>query len=115
MSVSKAPFRSFVLGFVGHVPWCILYSWIGCSVGSIRDLNQPNNGSDAEEARAWGGLVALAVTAVALTFVSHRALRRAVTRAAVGDGTATPSPTPAMPPQSFPEQGNESPTCGLEL
>jgi len=119
MSVSRAPFRSFVIGFVGHAPWCILYSWIGCSIDSIRDLNEPAGGSGAEQARAWGGLVALAVTAVALTFATHRALRKVVLQEHAADNDTFALTSSSDAAQVSPEAENDgrvdSPVGGLEL
>jgi uncharacterized membrane protein YdjX (TVP38/TMEM64 family) len=119
MSVSRAPFTSFVIGFVGHAPWCILYSWIGCSIDSIRDLNEPAGGSGAEQARAWGGLVALAVTAVVLTFATQRALRKAISEAGAMEKSSAALASTSDAARISPEAGNEGPVGssvgGLEL
>ena len=106
MSVSRCPLRSFVLGFLGHAPWCVLYSWIGCSIDSLRDLNSAGT-SEADQSRAWGGLVALGFTAIVLTLTAHRALHSAVSQATaardVGDGTA--GRAGQLDPESHPALG----------
>ncbi|CAD7966945.1 unnamed protein product [Amoebophrya sp. A120] len=66
---SGFPLRSFVLGYVGHVPWIVVYSWLGCSLDSLADLISGTSEDDSDTWRTWGGLIALAVTSIVLTLV----------------------------------------------
>ncbi|CAD7974446.1 unnamed protein product [Amoebophrya sp. A25] len=70
--------RKFLLGCVGHVPWILVYSWLGCSLDSMVDLIE-GTGDDDAAARSWGGIVALGTTSIAFTAVTHRHLRAVIT------------------------------------
>ena len=76
-AVSGCSARQFGVGLVGHAPWCVLYSWVGLTIDSIRDLNDPSRGS-LGSLRSWLGIAALVITAVVLTFYTQRSLRRRI-------------------------------------
>eukprot|EP00392_Amoebophrya_sp_AT5.2_P015740 g15956.t1 len=86
-SVSAAgfPLHKFVLGCVGHAPWIVVYSWLGCSIDSLSELLAGTEDSGSAAARTYAGLAALLLTSIALTCVTRRELRKAMES---GEGSA---------------------------
>lgn len=78
LAVSSLPFHKFCLGLCGHIPWCVVYSWLGCTLDSLLDVISGGESEEAAAARAWGGLCSLVLTAVVLTFITQRAIRKVV-------------------------------------
>ena len=77
MAAAGCHFGTFCIGFVGHVPWTFLYTWIGCSIEELSELNSADD-DGVNDAKLWGTIVAVVGTAVVLTWVGATSVRRLV-------------------------------------
>lgn len=77
MAAAGCDFGTFVIGFAGHVPWTFLYTWVGCSIEELSELNSADD-DGVNDAKLWGTIAAVTGTAVVLTWVGATSVRRLV-------------------------------------
>lgn len=73
------PLWKFCLTFVGHLPWVIVYSWLGCTLDSLVDLVNPSDDEGdrtQSSSRGVAGIIAAVITCILLTCVTQRELRK---------------------------------------
>ena len=78
MAAAGCKFGPFVLGLIGHLPWTVLYSWIGCSIEELSELQnkEEERGKGVSQVKLWGTIVAAVATALILTWVGWTSVQR---------------------------------------